>query len=567
MTRSLLSLFVLAMGGVAMSAEPLKVEIVAHRGASFDAPENTLSALKLAWEQGADGSEFDIYLTSDGKIVACHDADTKRTAGVVKIVKDSTLDELRSLDVGSWKDPKFAGEKMPTLDELLAAVPDGKPDGKKVYIEVKCGPEIVPELVRVLQTTKLKPQHTPVISFNADVIAAVKQARPDLPAYWLFGFKKGQETSAETLIAKAQEIHADGLDLSATPELTSEMAAKIRAAGLRLDVYTVNEVEVARRMIDMGVQGITTDRPEWLREQLTGGEPVEPVSFKHAGIIEAWNKFGNRLTFGKGQTLALVDDGCDLSKPEWITRGAIPKVRVSYDSVDGDDNPKHEGKGYHGTTIGIPSSLKLDGKWGVAYNDQVAVIRALECCHCNVKDGDTVAAGLQWIIDNHQRFQITTVNLAPVDDQEHGAPVPTAIDSKLKTLRDLGIWVSAPTGNHDFSKGISWPACQPNCFAIGAVRAGKDEVYLDRHAKVDLVVPAAATSSSNAIACGAAIVLREAIEKAGYDWKPDGATLPEAMLAIMQRTGVPVVDPPSGRSYRRLDLSAAITDVFEKAKK
>jgi glycerophosphoryl diester phosphodiesterase len=262
MNRVLFFLVVLALGGLAMSAEPLKVEIVAHRGASFDAPENTLYAIKLAWEQQADGSEFDIYLTQDRKIVVCHDKDLKRTAGVDKLIADSSLADLRTLDVGTWKSPRFTGEKMPVLEEMLATVPEGK----KVYIEVKCGPEIVPELVRVLGTTQLKPHQTPVISFNAAVIAAVKQARPDLPAYWLFKLTK--ETTAESLIAKAKEIHADGLDLSATPELDQPFAAKVRAAGLRLDVYTVNEVDLAKRMIEIGVQGITTDRPAWLREQL-----------------------------------------------------------------------------------------------------------------------------------------------------------------------------------------------------------------------------------------------------------------------------------------------------------
>jgi hypothetical protein len=253
--------------------------------------------------------------------------------------------------------------------------------------------------------------------------------------------------------------------------------------------------------------------------------------------------------------------------PEWLkSDGDQPKVLIAYDSVDGDDNPKHEGRGYHGSTIGIPSSLNYKGKWGVAYNNQVAVIRALECCHCNVSDSKTVAAGLQWVIDNHKRYRITTVNLAPVDDKAHNKPVATAIDDKLKKLRQLGIWVSAPTGNHNFTNGISWPASQPNCFAIGAVRLGKDEVYLDRHAKVDLVVPAAATSSSNAIACGAAIVLREAILETGYDWKPDALNIAEAMLAIMQKTGVKVDDPATKRSYQRLDLAAALRHVFAGAK-
>ena len=301
--------------------------------------------------------------------------------------------------------------------------------------------------------------------------------------------------------------------------------------------------------------------------RILADEPVEPVSFQHAGIVRAWETYGHKLTFGNGQTLALVDDGCTLSMPEWSkSAGDQPKVLVSYDSVEDDDDPMHEGKGYHGSTIGIPSSVNYDGKRGVAYNNQVAVIRALECCHCNVNDGETVAAGLQWIIDNHQQYRITTVNLAPVDDLDHDKPVATAIDEKLARLRQLGIWVSAPAGNHNFTEGISWPACQPNCFAIGAVRPGKDEVYLDRHAKVDLVVPAAATSSSNAIACGAAIVLREAILETGYDWTQNGSHLAEAILAIMQQTGVKVEDQATKRSFQRLDLDAALAHVFARAK-
>src|SRR5262249_21203147 len=216
---------------------------------------------------------------------------------------------------------------------------------------------------------------------------------------------------------------------------------------------------------------------------------------------------------------------------------------------------------------GIPSSLNYKGKLGVAFNDQLAIVRALECCHCKVADSKTLSAGLQWVVDHHEKYHITAVNLAPVDDLEHGAPVATEIDGKLKRLRELGIWVSAPAGNHNFTKGISWPACQPNCFAIGAVKPGKDEVYLDRHSKVDLVVPAAATSSSNAIVCGAVLLLREAITKASYDWKKDGPDLPAAMLRILQRTGPAVKYPVRRLTFHRLDLKAAIDEVFQGGKR
>ncbi|MBL9185487.1 MAG: S8 family serine peptidase [Verrucomicrobiaceae bacterium] len=287
-------------------------------------------------------------------------------------------------------------------------------------------------------------------------------------------------------------------------------------------------------------------------------EPAQPAEFEHAGVMAAWKAYAEVLSFGKGQTLALLDDGCTMSRPEW--QG--DKVKVTYDAVDGDNDPKHEGKGYHGSTIGIPSSVNHGGKRGVAYNNQLAIVRSLECCHCKIADSVSLAKALQWVIDHHAEHRITTVNLAPVDDQEHAEPVPTEIDAKLAKLRELGIWVSAPAGNHNFTKGISWPASQPNCFAIGAVKPGKDVVTLDRSAKIDLLVPALATSSANAILCGSAMILREAIEKSGYDWKPHGPDLASAMMNIFQTTGVEVKDEKSGLSFRRLDLMAALKQVI-----
>jgi glycerophosphoryl diester phosphodiesterase len=136
---------------------------------------------------------------------------------------------------------------------------------------VKTGPEIVPELDRVLKASRLPPEQTPVISFNAEVVAEVKKRRPDLAAYWIVSLKPGKNKhppTAETLIARARAIRADGLDLSASPVLDKAYATKVRAAGLKLYVWTVNDVALARRMVAIGVDGITTDRPGWLRDQL-----------------------------------------------------------------------------------------------------------------------------------------------------------------------------------------------------------------------------------------------------------------------------------------------------------
>jgi Glycerophosphoryl diester phosphodiesterase family len=122
------------------------LEIIAHRGASADAPENTLPAMKLAWEQGADAVELDMYLSKDGRIVVFHDTTTKRFDGRERKVAHLTLEEMRGLNVGAWKGEKWAGERVPDLVEILNTIPAGK----RAVLEIKCGPEIVPELARVL---------------------------------------------------------------------------------------------------------------------------------------------------------------------------------------------------------------------------------------------------------------------------------------------------------------------------------------------------------------------------------------------------------------------------------
>ena len=123
-----------------MSASAGATEIIGHRGASYDAPENTLASVKLAFEQGADASEIDIYLTKDNRIIALHDKTTKKTTGKDWKPGDRTLAELASLDAGSWKDKKYAGERIPTLEALLDTIPEGR----KLVIEIKSDPEILP---------------------------------------------------------------------------------------------------------------------------------------------------------------------------------------------------------------------------------------------------------------------------------------------------------------------------------------------------------------------------------------------------------------------------------------
>lgn len=254
-------------GGDSMAAEP-RVEIVGHRGASYDAPENTLSAIRLAWEQQADAVEFDVWLSKDGQIVLAHDKDTKRTAGVDRRIDEQTFAELQKLDVGRWKAEKYAGERIPKLSDVLPLTPEGK----RLFIEIKCGPEIVPELTTVLKQAARPASETAIISFSDEVCAACKRAFPELKVYWIVSLKQNSagkwNHSADSLISRAKELGVDGLDLSAKPLINAAFGRQVRDAGLELLVWTVNDLDVARSMIAAGVQGITTDRPGWLREQL-----------------------------------------------------------------------------------------------------------------------------------------------------------------------------------------------------------------------------------------------------------------------------------------------------------
>lgn len=293
------------------------------------------------------------------------------------------------------------------------------------------------------------------------------------------------------------------------------------------------------------------------------GAPYHAVSFEQIRVTATWQKYEGVLTWGQGQCLAILDDGCDLSDPAWqVVMPWGKKVIATWNSIEGNETCHPVPPGYHGTSVGYPSSLNLNGVYGVAYRNFVAQVRCVSVVHLRQDESASMAAGLRWVGDHHERLRITAVNLSPLDDQRHQEPVPTAIDAELHTLRRLGLWVSAPTGNHHYTDGISWPACQPDCFAIGATVPGKHEAHLDRYANVDLLVTAEATSSANAYAVASAQILREAIEKGGYPWQVEGETLPDALLSIFRKTGVPIQDPATGLEFREMDLLAAVDYVF-----
>jgi glycerophosphoryl diester phosphodiesterase len=158
-----------------------KPHIIAHRGESFNAPENTLAAINLAWERGAEAVEIDIQFSKDRELVVIHDTDTKRLAGIDKKVVDQTLEELKKLDVGVWKDIQFKDEKIPTLKEVLDTIKNGK----RLIIEMKSGPETISILKPTLQETQLLPEQIEIIGFDLDAVALAKEEFPDNKVLWL----------------------------------------------------------------------------------------------------------------------------------------------------------------------------------------------------------------------------------------------------------------------------------------------------------------------------------------------------------------------------------------------
>jgi glycerophosphoryl diester phosphodiesterase len=243
--------------------------IIGHRGASQDAPENSLASYKLALAQGADGFEGDYWLGKDGQVMCLHDADTKRVGGKKLEVTKAPFEELRALDIGSWKGAKWQGEKIPTIDECLEIVPQGK----KFFVELKSGPEVVGAIAKALDKSSVSPDQIVFISFKADAIAECKKQMPHIKALWLCGFKpkKNEEPpTPEKVTATLKRIHADGLNAEAAPDyFDAAFIKRLKELGCNeFSVWTVDDPKLAKHYADLGAWSITTNRPGWLREHL-----------------------------------------------------------------------------------------------------------------------------------------------------------------------------------------------------------------------------------------------------------------------------------------------------------
>jgi glycerophosphoryl diester phosphodiesterase len=239
--------------------------IVAHRGASAEAPENTLAALRRAWELGAESSEIDVRVTRDGHVVVIHDDTTRRTSGgrAALVVAEATLAELQAVDVGSWKGDRYAGEPIPTL----AAALDATPPGRMLFVEVKttaADAEVIAKAVLAADPRK-RGATLALQAYDPDALAAVAGRLPGVESYWTVDPPTDAQNRPRPyppdVVRTAAERRFTGVAVDQRGADDAFVAA-VAEAGLLLDVWTVNDAGGIRAWRSKGARWIETDYPE-----------------------------------------------------------------------------------------------------------------------------------------------------------------------------------------------------------------------------------------------------------------------------------------------------------------
>ncbi len=240
------------------------VEIIAHRGASSDAPENTLAAMRQAIDYATDWVEIDVQETSDDQVVVFHDSDFMKLANVDLKIWDATMPDLESIDIGSHKDPIFLAERVPTLAELLT-VCKGK---TKVVIELKYYGHDKDLEQRVLNLVNEHDMSSDVMymSLNIDAVIKMKQLDPSCRAGLLMSLLGGkiEDTKADFLAVNAMFVNRSFIQ-------------RAHASGKDVYVWTVNDAVTMSRMIGNGVDGLITDKPDLARRVLAERSTLNPA--------------------------------------------------------------------------------------------------------------------------------------------------------------------------------------------------------------------------------------------------------------------------------------------------
>ncbi len=229
--------------------------VLGHRGASADAPENTLAAFRMALAQGADGFELDVWRCRGGEPVVIHDADCRRTGQAPLVVREEPLSRLRELDVGMWRGEPFAGERIPTLSEVLDAFPDAV-----VNVELKSArvPDLglAVEVVRTLRQQRAEPRVV-VSSFSAALLGAFRSLAPDVATGFLVSPGAIAWARAE---AAVRAIRPAAIHLALELATDRRLEAWTRA-GMNVLVWTVDDPVEVERLARLGVAAVVSNRP------------------------------------------------------------------------------------------------------------------------------------------------------------------------------------------------------------------------------------------------------------------------------------------------------------------
>lgn len=253
------------MPGTVLAPEALRVVNYAHRGASGLAPENTMAAFEAAAAHGAHVVELDVRRTADGHLVVMHDPSPARTTNVAELfpdraeapVSDFTLAELRRLDAGGWRDPSYAGERIPTFDEAMDLFAQRD---LRVLLEVKAPgeyPGIAEQIVAELRSAYAGWLSGRMIvqSFDWEFMRALRSLLPRIPV-GLLGAPDVAQLSA----------YAGFVDHVNPPRsaATAEYVESVHQWGMAVNVWTVDDPAEMSRLIASGVDGIITNRPDLL---------------------------------------------------------------------------------------------------------------------------------------------------------------------------------------------------------------------------------------------------------------------------------------------------------------
>ncbi len=246
------------------ACESAAFAVIAHRGASACCPENTLSAFRTAIEMNADMVELDVQFTADGEVVVFHDEKISRCTNGRGRVSDYPFARLRQLDAGAWFHKKFAGERIPSLAEVLALCKD------RIAVNIEVKTEAVTDAVsggieerclKMVDEIGMR-EHVVYSSFDPRAILHFKQIDTEAPVAVLYEKKQhGSRLPSEIV----QWLGADAFNCSRR-ELSGTWLADLKRHVIPVHIYTVNDEKNMRRLLDLGVDGIFTNRPDLLRK-------------------------------------------------------------------------------------------------------------------------------------------------------------------------------------------------------------------------------------------------------------------------------------------------------------